>query len=93
MEDGICKAYRRCPARSELDEFSQNCRCLVEGEHLINDLCQRCLPNEMWNGMECICEAGYYRIRGRCQTCDENSVYDGENCLCKYGFYDNNGRC
>lgn len=54
---------------------------------MINNECAACKKNEGWNGKECACVTGFFKIGGVCQTCDANSYYNGNDCICNLGFY------
>ena len=60
---------------------------------MINNRCQKCAPNEGWNGQKCVCVSDYYKVNGSCQKCDINASYNGRECVCNHGFYEKRGKC
>ena len=40
----------------------------------------RCNANEYWDGVNCVCNQGYFWIDGSCQECPPGTVFDGKKC-------------
>lgn len=70
IEAGICKATPKCPVKAKWNQDKLVCECSVAGEYLINGACTSCKANEGWNGKDCACTTGYFKINGACVTCD-----------------------
>ena len=90
---GKCKKSISCPPRSVWNQKKLECECTVDDEHLIGNVCKPCGDYEGWNGKECVCRTGYYKIKGVCRTCDSNSYYNGRDCICNHGYYGNADKC
>lgn len=87
MEAGICKQTPTCPIKSKWNQAKLRCDCTVVGENMIDGQCVACKEREAWNGKECACKTGFFKINGECLTCDPNSYYNGATCVCNIGFF------
>lgn len=95
LHNGQCYDPLNCPLNSYFHVESYCCLC-KQGFRLSNNSCLPfdCGPNSYdYNGI-CVCNKGFYMVRGVCQSCHSNEVYNGIECVCLNGYTRNqNNQC
>ena len=81
MINNYCLPYS-CPVNQIWDEKFKACRPV-------------CGNNEVWNGLDCVCNYGYERNQYyQCVlACHQNKVNKNGVCVCKDGYTISNGKC
>ncbi len=96
-QNGNCVSIPRCPNNANWNTQTNLCVCINSNEYISNGNCIKCGINEIWNGVNCVCQNGYSKTQGVCNNCPSNTLPTYNNgvisCNCASGYYSLNGNC
>lgn len=89
----------QCPTGSQINDVQNSCNC--QNGYLYNSQANQCLPNclpnQRWNGSQCVCNYGTFLYNNKCVQCPTgsqiNQQQNGCNCQAGYTYDIVNNRC